>query len=144
MKHIILPGLAFTIYIDIYAQNFQSGDQSAHDDFLKAINDTVKKNKGEVLKEIMINGAKQHKPVSAIRSGLKLSISLRVQIIGNEIITQQQAIRLSDVIKCEWCICWVCSRRSARVFWSRGYDMSSNNMFKMVFASAAVRFPKFL
>jgi hypothetical protein len=33
---------------------------------------------------------------------------------------------------------------SARVFWSRGYDMSANNMFKMVFASAAVRFPKFL
>jgi hypothetical protein len=25
----------------------------------------LKKNKGEVLKEIMINGAKQHKPVSA-------------------------------------------------------------------------------
>jgi iron complex outermembrane receptor protein len=57
---------------------------------------TLKKNKGEVLKEIMIIGNKQHKPVSAI---LDLIKSYRystqsVQIIGNEIITQQQAIRL--------------------------------------------------
>jgi hypothetical protein len=37
-----------------------------------------KKNKGEVLKEIMINGAKQHKPVSAIRSGLKVIDILKV------------------------------------------------------------------
>jgi iron complex outermembrane receptor protein len=145
MKHIILPGLALLFTLTSTAQNFQSGDQSAHDDtFLKAINDTVKKNKGEVLKEIMINGAKQHKPVSAIRSGLKIiDIPQSVQIIGNEIITQQQAIRLSDVIKNVNGVYVGSARGGAQEsFWSRGYDMSANNMFKNGFRFSSGSIPE--
>ena len=145
MKHIILSGLALLFTLTSNAQNFQSGDQSAPDDtFLTAINDTVKKNKGEVLKEIMINGAKQHKPVSAVRSGLKvIDIPQSVQIIGNEIITQQQAIRLSDVIKNVNGVYVGSARGGAQEsFWSRGYDMSANNMFKNGFRFSSGSIPE--
>ena len=53
------------------------------------------------------------------------------QIIGNRTIEQQQAIKLSDVVKNVNGV-YVGSARGAATesFWSRGYDMSSNNMFK--------------
>ena len=54
-----------------------------------------------------------------------------IQIIGNQTIEQQQAIKLSDVVKNVNGV-YVGSARGAaqESFWSRGYDMSSNNMFK--------------
>lgn len=145
MKSIILPALTLLFTITIQAQQAPNGDQNNTDDvFLNTINDTVKKKKGEILKEIIINGNKQQKPVSAVRSGLKIiDIPQSVQIIGNEIISQQQAIRLSDVIKNVNGVYVGSARGGAQEsFWSRGYDMSGNNMFKNGFRFSSGSIPE--
>jgi iron complex outermembrane receptor protein len=54
-----------------------------------------------------------------------------IQVISNEIIFQQQSIRLSEVIKNANGVYVGSARGGAQEsFWSRGYDMSANNMFK--------------
>ncbi|MCW2120917.1 TonB-dependent siderophore receptor [Flavobacterium sp. 7A] len=94
--------------------------------------DTVKNKKGEVLKEIVVTTNKSTKPVSVARSGIKImDLPQSVQVIGSEIITQQQAIRLSDVIKNANGVYVGSARGGAQEsLWSRGYDMTSNNMLK--------------
>ena len=89
----------------------------------------------ESLQEIVIvfKGSTNKKKENVL-SGLSLKpldIPQSIQIIGNEIITQQQAIRLSDVIK-NVNGAYVGSARGGaqESIWSRGYDMTSNNMFK--------------
>ena len=60
-----------------------------------------------------------------------MDIPQSVQIIGAEVIEQQQSIRLSDVIKNVNGVYVGSARGGAQEsFWSRGYDMSANNMFK--------------
>ena len=60
-----------------------------------------------------------------------LDLPQSVQIIGNAIISQQQTIRLSDVVKNVNGVYVGSARGGAQEsFWSRGYDMSANNMFK--------------
>ena len=145
MKLIIIPTLALLFSLHSNAQNFQIGDQNNVDDSdFMSLNDTVKKHKGEILKEITIISNKQQKPVSAIRSGLRIKdIPQSVQIIGNEIITQQQAIRLSDVIKNVNGVYVGSARGGAQEsFWSRGYDMSANNMFKNGFRFSSGSIPE--
>ncbi|GIZ07724.1 TonB-dependent siderophore receptor [Flavobacterium sp. UMI-01] len=94
--------------------------------------DTIKNKKGEILREVTITGNKQPKPVSALRSGLKpMDTPQSIQVIGAEIIEQQQSIRLSDVLKNANGVYVGSARGGAQEsFWSRGYDMTSNNMFK--------------
>jgi iron complex outermembrane receptor protein len=104
--------------------------QEKHVDFeneLSIENDTVKK-----LKEVVLNGKKNAPKASVNRSGIKImDLPQAVQVIDNEVIEQQQSVRLSDVIKNANGV-YVGSARggSQESFWSRGYDMSSNNMFK--------------
>lgn len=95
-------------------------------------NDTVKKRKGKQLKEVVITANKHPKPVTALRSGLSpMDVPQSVQVIGSEIITQQQAIRLSEVIKNLNGVYVGSARGGAQeTFWSRGYAMDANNMFK--------------
>ena len=62
--------------------------------------DTIKNKKDGVLREDIVTANKEKKPVSALRSGLKPMDKLQsIQFIGAQIITQQQAIRLSEVIE---------------------------------------------
>lgn len=109
-------------------------DNSLHyfaSDSIKSVNDTVKK-RGQQLNEVIVNGNKHQKPVSALRSGLKpMDTPQSVQVIGGEVIEQQQAIRLSEVIKNANGVYVSSARGGAQEsFFSRGYDMSANNMFK--------------
>ncbi|MCG9792530.1 TonB-dependent siderophore receptor [Flavobacterium algicola] len=106
--------------------------------------DTVKNKKGESLREVTVTANKQPKPVTIIRSGIKvMDIPQSVQIIDSEIIGQQQAIRLSDVIKNANGVYVGSARGGAQEsFWSRGYDMSSNNMFKNGFRYSAGSIPE--
>jgi iron complex outermembrane receptor protein len=61
---------------------------------------TQSKQKKVVCLEKLLLPPIKRKPVSALRSGLKpMDTPQSVQVIGAEIITQQQAIRLSEVIK---------------------------------------------
>jgi len=112
-------------------------------DTIKSENDTVKKRRGEQLKEVVVTGNKHPKPVSALRSGLKpMDTPQSVQVIDNEIIEQQQAIRLSEVLKNANGIYVSSARGGAQEsFFSRGYDMSANNMFKNGFRYNAGSIP---
>ena len=94
--------------------------------------DTIKNKKGEVLREVTVTANKQPRPISAVRSGLNpMDNPQSIQIIGSEIIEQQQSVRLSDVLKNANGVYVGSARGGAQEsFWSRGYDLTSNNMFK--------------
>jgi iron complex outermembrane receptor protein len=116
-----------------FATYSQSQNLSEYDnDTASAINDTVKNKKGEILNEVIVTKAKEPKPVTAVRSGLKpMDNPQTVQVIGSEVIEQQQAIRLSEVLKNANGVYVSSARGGAQEsFFSRGYDMGANNMFK--------------
>ena len=98
----------------------------------KTVKDTLHQKKTENLKDVIITVNKPKKPVSASRAGIKpMDLPQSVQVIDNEIISEQQAIRLSDVIKNANGVYVGSARGGAQeTFWSRGYNMSDNNMFK--------------
>ena len=106
-------------------------------------NDTVKNKKGETLNEVIVTKNKEPKPVTAVRSGLKpMDNPQTIQVIGSEIIEQQQAIRLSEVLKNANGVYVGSARGGAQEsFFSRGYDMSANNMFKNGFRYNAGSIP---
>jgi iron complex outermembrane receptor protein len=101
----------------------------------------------ESLQEIVIQfKASTNKKKENVFSGLSLKpldIPQSLQIIGKEIITQQQAIRLSELIK-NVNGAYVGSARSGaqESIWSRGYDMTSNNMFKNGFRFSGGSMPE--
>lgn len=101
----------------------------------------------ESLQEIVIvfKGSTNKKKENVL-SGLTLKpmdIPQSIQIIGKEIITQQQAIRLSELIK-NVNGAYVGSARGGaqESIWSRGYDMTSNNMFKNGFRFSGGSIPE--
>lgn len=89
----------------------------------------------EALQEIVIViKDSPNKKRETVLSGLEirpLDLPQSVQIIGHQVIEQQQTIRLSDVVKNVNGVYVGSARGGAQEsFWSRGYDMSANNMFK--------------
>lgn len=134
MKALLLSTITLVLCSTVQGQNSQSNfvnfDQEIHNAITPT--DTTKTKKGESLKEVLVKANQQKKTITAVRSGLKpMDIPQSIQVINSEVIEQQQAIRLSDVIKNANGV-YVGSARggSQETFWSRGYDMSSNNMFK--------------
>jgi iron complex outermembrane receptor protein len=133
MKYILLLGLTLLFSLAGFAQETASVIEKTNTiETFDTVSDTIKNKKGGILKEVIITQNQQQKSPSAVRSGLKpMDIPQSVQIIGAEIIEQQQSIRLSDVIKNVNGVYVGSARGGAQEsFWSRGYDMSSNNMFK--------------
>lgn len=129
MKNYIL---AFGLTLFFNQQFHAQETATAHSDNFDEVsyfteNDTVKK-----LTEVVVNGKNNPTNSTVSRSGIKLvDLPQAVQIIGSDIIFQQQSIRLSDVVKNANGIYVGSARGGAQEsFWSRGYDMSSNNMFK--------------
>lgn len=102
-------------------------------------NDTVK-----TLKEVVVNGKNNPSKSSVNRAGIKpMDLPQAVQVIGGEIIEQQQAVRLSDVVKNANGVYVGSARGGAQEsFWSRGYDMSANNMFKNGFRFSGGSIPE--
>ncbi|MDK2772729.1 MAG: TonB-dependent receptor plug domain-containing protein, partial [Flavobacterium sp.] len=109
-----------------------------NDDFFTE-NDTVKK-----LNEVVLNGKKIAPKSTVNRAGIKnMDMPQAIQVIDNEVIQQQQSIRLSDVIKNANGVYVGSARGGAQEsFWSRGYDMSSNNMFKNGFRFSSGSIPE--
>ena len=145
MKYIFLPTLTFLFSLSCLAQeSLNASDDKNFEDPFGSITDTIKNKKGGVLKEVVITANKEKKAVSALRSGLKpMDTPQSVQVIGAEIIEQQQAIRLSEVIKNANGIYVGSARGGAQEsFFSRGYDMSANNMFKNGFRYNAGSIPE--
>ena len=87
------------------------------------------------LSEIVIRIKKSpNKKKETVLSGLEIKpfdLPQSLQIIENSTLYQQQTIRLSDVVKNINGV-YVGSARgnTQESFWSRGYDMTANNMFK--------------
>ncbi|MBO9585676.1 MAG: TonB-dependent siderophore receptor [Flavobacterium sp.] len=120
-----------------YSQDYSSAEATS------SVNDTVKNKKGEILNEVVVTKTKEPKPVTAVRSGLKpMDNPQSIQVIGSEVIEQQQAIRLSEVLKNANGVYVGSARGGAQEsFFSRGYDMSANNMFKNGFRYNAGSIP---
>ncbi|WP_347053166.1 TonB-dependent siderophore receptor [Flavobacterium olei] len=136
MKYKLLFALGLLSFAS-YSQDYTSNESSS------SITDTVKNKKGEVLNEVTITANRPKKPIEAARSGIKvMDLPQSVQIIGNEVIEQQQAIRLSEVVKNLNGVYVGSARGGAQEsFFSRGYDMSANNMFKNGFRYNAGSIP---
>lgn len=133
MKYILLPTLTLLFNLSCFAQeSANASDNKNYDETTSSEFDTIKNKKREILKEVIITQNQQKKPISAARSGIKvMDLPQSVQVIGSEIIGQQQAIRLSEVIKNANGVYVGSARGGAQEsFWSRGYDMTANNMFK--------------
>ena len=87
------------------------------------------------LKELVIKIKQSpNKKKLTVLSGLNIKaidLPQSIQIIGADVIEQQQAVRMSDVIRNVNGVYVGSARGGAQEsFWSRGYDMSANNMFK--------------
>jgi iron complex outermembrane receptor protein len=151
MKYILLPSVFLFFCFTLQAQEIASNTSKTNSndlyyfssDTIKSINDTVKNKKGQILKEVIVTANKQPKPITALRSGIKpMDAPQSVQVIGGEVIEQQQAIRLSEVLKNANGIYVGSARGGAQEsFFSRGYDMSANNMFKNGFRYNAGSIP---
>jgi iron complex outermembrane receptor protein len=137
MKYNLLFALGLLSFVS-YSQQISSSETSG------IINDTVKNKKGEILNEVLITGNKPKKPVEAARSGIKvMDLPQSVQIIDGAVIEQQQSIRLSEVVKNLNGVYVGSARGGAQEsFFSRGYDMSANNMFKNGFRYNAGSIPE--
>ena len=137
MKYNLLFALGLLSFAS-YAQDYSSSETAS------SATDTVKNKKGQILNEVLITANKPKKPIEAARSGIKvMDLPQSVQIIGNEIIEQQQAIRLSEVVKNLNGVYVGSARGGAQEsFFSRGYDMSANNMFKNGFRYNAGSIPE--
>ncbi|RED26301.1 iron complex outermembrane receptor protein [Flavobacterium cutihirudinis] len=137
MKYNLLFALGLLSFVS-YAQDFSSNKTTF------TVTDTVKNKKGEILNEVLITANKPKKPIEAARAGIKvMDLPQSVQIIGSEVIEQQQAIRLSEVVKNLNGVYVGSARGGAQEsFFSRGYDMSANNMFKNGFRYNAGSIPE--
>jgi iron complex outermembrane receptor protein len=145
MKYILPSALLLLFCLNGFAQDKSLPSESTELDkeFFDNL-DTIKNKKGEVLKTVIVTTHKTPKPVTALRSGLKpMDVPQTIQVIGAEIIEQQQAIRLSEVLKNANGVYVGSARGGAQEsFYSRGYDMSANNMFKNGFRYNAGSIPE--
>jgi iron complex outermembrane receptor protein len=135
----------FLLGMTNYAQDANKNIVANNDiESKEAINDTVKNRKGVVLKEVVISTNSERNQVSVLRSGIKpMDIPQSIQVVGSETISQQQAIRLSDVVKNVNGVYVGSARGGAQEsFWSRGYDMTLNNMFKNGFRFSSGSIPE--
>ena len=99
------------------------------------------------LKEVIIkikNSPNKKKEI--ILSGLEIKpfdLPQSLQIVGNLTLFQQQTIRLSDVLKNVNGVYIGSSRGGAQEsLWSRGYDMTTNNLFKNGFRTNSGSMPE--
>ena len=111
--------------------SFAQSENSIDDVTLGIENDTVKK-KGQIIEEVIITSNRIKKTGSVVKSGISIKdLPQSVQEIGSEVIAQQQAVRLSDVVKNVNGVYVSSARGGAQeFFYGRGYDLSANNMFK--------------
>ena len=123
MYNIFIKSIILLVSIQAFSQEKQEIDV----DFYFKSNDTIKN-----LKEVAVIGKSDKGKSSINRAGIKpMDLPQAIQVIGNEIIFQQQSSRLREVIKNANGVYVGSARGGAQEsFWSRGYDMSANNMFK--------------
>ncbi len=144
IKYIFLPFIVFLFYSHSYSQSLNKRYNRLNSEENYSSFDTVKNKKGEILQEVIVNHNPNKNTSSVVRGGIKpMDLPQSLQIIGNTTIEQQQSIRLSDVIKNANGLYVGSARGGAQEsFWSRGYDMSSNNIFKNGFRANGGSMPE--
>jgi iron complex outermembrane receptor protein len=144
MKYFLTSALLLLSCLTILGQETANSTENNSNEEFYPVSDTTK-NKNKVhLKEVIVTANKHSKPFSALRSGLKpMDVPQSIQVIGAEIIEQQQSIRLSEVLKNANGVYVGSARGGAQEsFFSRGYDMSANNMLKNGFRYNAGSVPE--
>lgn len=123
MYKVILPIAVLLCNLPSFGQDKMETDYDQY--FIQL--DTVKR-----LNEVVIEGKHTPQNSSVNRAGIKeKDLPQAIQVIGNDVMKQQQSIRLSDVVKNANGVYVGSARGGAQEsFWSRGYDMTANNMFK--------------
>lgn len=96
------------------------------------------------LSEVIVSGSVINRTLANGKAGIKtIDLPQSVQVINSKTLEQQQTLRLSDVIKNVNGVYVGSARGGAQEsFWSRGYDMSTNNMFKNGFRSNSGSMPE--
>ena len=124
--------------------SFAQSESSKNDVALEIENDTVKK-RVQVIEEVIITSNRIKKTGSISKTGISVKdLPQSIQEIGSEVITQQQAVRLSDVVKNVNGVYVSSARGGAQEsFYGRGYDLSANNMFKNGFRFNSGSIPEF-
>ncbi|AIN74321.1 TonB-dependent siderophore receptor [Flavobacterium psychrophilum] len=144
-KYILFPSVALLLCATSFAQKSTLSEaENEYSENRTMVNDTVKNKKRQILDEVTIISNQQKTPISATRSGIKaIDLPQSIQVVGSETIAQQQSIRLSDVIKNANGIYISSARGGAQEsLYSRGYDMSTNNMFKNGFRFSSGSIPE--
>lgn len=106
--------------------------------------DTIKAIETINLSDVIVTQNPLKTPVSITRSNIQpMDLPQGIQTVDKSVIYQQQALRLSDVIK-NINGAYVGSARGGtqESFWSRGYDLSTNNIFKNGFRMSSGSFPE--
>ncbi|CAM3527708.1 ferrichrome-iron receptor [Flavobacterium saliperosum S13] len=96
------------------------------------------------LSEVIVSGSVVNRTLANGKAGIKtIDLPQSIQVINSKTLEQQQTLRLSDVIKNVNGVYVGSARGGAQEsFWSRGYDMSANNMFKNGFRSNSGSMPE--
>lgn len=106
--------------------------------------DTTKTKEIIRLDEVIVTLNPFKTPINVTRSNIKpMDLPQGIQTVDKSVIYQQQALRLSDVFK-NINGAYVGSARGGaqESFWSRGYDLSANNIFKNGFRTSSGSFPE--
>ncbi len=130
-RYILLPIVLLSLNSSCFAQESYTEEQ----DELNVFNDTIKKKKGEALKEVVILAQQQKTVVKSGKANIKpLDLPQSSMVIGKETIKQQQILRLSDALKNANGI-YVSGASNAsgnnqEELGSRGFTFSGTNTFK--------------
>lgn len=130
-KYILLPIALLSLNSACFAQESHTEEQEEFNVF----NDTVKKKKGEALKEVVILAQQQKTIVKSGKANIKpLDLPQSSMVIGKETIKQQQILRLSDALKNANGV-YVSGASNAsgnnqEELGSRGFTFSGGNTFK--------------
>lgn len=130
-KYILLPIALLSLNSACFAQESHTEQQEEFNVF----NDTVKKKKGEALKEVVILAQQQKTIVKSGKANIKpLDLPQSSMVIGKETIKQQQILRLSDALKNANGV-YVSGASNAsgnnqEELGSRGFTFSGGNTFK--------------
>ncbi|PWS28728.1 TonB-dependent siderophore receptor [Pedobacter yonginense] len=129
----ILPA-TYTIKISAIGVSSQEKSVTVLSDQNVAVKFSIVESSSQ-LDEVAVNGYKtpNKKPINLSKIAIApMDLPQSVQIIGNQVITDQQANRLSDVLKNINGVAFGENRGSVsgETFFARGYSLGANNVFK--------------
>ncbi|MCZ4225154.1 TonB-dependent receptor [Pedobacter rhodius] len=129
-----LPAGTYVVKISAVGVKAQEGQISIAEGASATLDFSISESASQ-LDEVSVNGYKtpNKKPVNLGKIAIApIDLPQAVQVIGNQVITDQQANRLSDVLKNVNGVAFGENRGSVsgETFFARGYSLGTNNVFK--------------